>query len=148
MQNIHNKLQSILSFYLLSFKDCSWQIQRVSMSFRLRRISSLEYFYIRLLWKCSPQDSLWSEMDSEEFAITSPITLQSTLVFTGFTAKSCQLIVPHSMTCLAVCLLFSSRYVVYAVSESKVHIHTKKTLKCCRVCTGQNSEDCRIATMF
>lgn len=103
------------------------------MSSRLRRISSLEYFYIRSLWKCSPQDSLWSEMDSEEFAITSLITLQSTLVFTGFTAKSCQLIVPHSMTCLAVCLLFSSRHVVYAVSESKVHIHTRKTLKCSKV---------------
>lgn len=78
---------------------------------RLRGSYDPKYCCIRSHLKCSPRDSSLSEMDSEEFAITSSITLQSTLVFTGFTAKSCQLIVPHSMASVDICLAVSSGYV-------------------------------------
>lgn len=58
-------------------------------------------------------------MDSEEFAITSNITSQSALVLAGFTAQSCQLIVPHSVTSVDICVVVSSRYVEFAALELK-----------------------------
>lgn len=59
-------------------------------------------------------------MDSEEFAITSSITSQSTLILMGYTAKSWQL----NMTSLDIWLMFSSIYVEYAALELKVWLQS------------------------
>lgn len=71
-------------------------------------------------------------MDSEEFVITFPVTLQSTLIFTGFAAKSCQLIVPHNMASPDLSgiqvQIFCSVSCIW--TESRIFfMHFKKTLK-------------------
>lgn len=98
------------------------------MVFKGRENSDLKYSIIGSDLKCSAQDPSRSEVDSEEFVITSSITLQSALIFTGFPAKSCLLIVPHNMTSSDICLQICSSEGCIKI-ESGVYIHTKKTFQ-------------------
>lgn len=90
-------------------------------SYWFRGNYDFKYCCTRSHLKYSAQDSSWGKMDSEEFAITSSVTSHSTLIFTGFAAKSCQLIVPHNMTLPDICLVFTSRYLI----ESWIRIESR-----------------------